>query len=112
MPVEGGRMSELYSAILNPRGPNYQTWHELLGSEKVPLKSCASFTADLGAEKNVELYLLDLRALTLGQRARLLNSVAQKFRQPLYEVEAEIARSGFPIRAADVIVSISMRAVI
>ena len=101
---------ELWSAILNPSGPNYQTWHDLLGASNVPLKSSASTTADLGPEKNVEVYLLDLRALTLGQRARLLNSVAQKFHSPVYEVEAEIARSGFPIRAVDVIVSFSPRA--
>lgn len=104
--------NELWSATLNPDGPNYQTWRELLGSEHVALKSCRPIKATLGMEKDVEVYLLDLRALTLGQRARLLNSIAQKFRAPIFEVEAEIARSGFPIRAADVIVAISVRAVI
>lgn len=101
---------ELYSAILNPRGPNYQTWHDIFGSDRVPLKSPHSGLTQLGPEKDVEVYLLDLRALTLGQRARLLNSIAQRFRTPVYEVEAEIARSGFPIRAADVIVSFDARA--
>src|SRR5579863_9960965 len=104
--------NELWSAILNPAGPNYHTWRDLLGSENVPLKCCSSSKATLGEEKDVEVYMLDLRALTLGQRARLLNSIAQKFRVPVFEVEAEIARSGFPIRAADVIVAISTRAVI
>lgn len=101
---------ELWSAILNPRGPNYKGWHDVLGSDRVPLKNPHSGFTALGTEKNVEVYLLDLRALALGQRARLLNSIAQKFRAPVYEVEAEIARSGFPIRAADVIVSYDMRA--
>ncbi len=46
----------------------------------------------------------------LGQRSRLLGQIAQRFGVPIYEVEAEIAKSGFPIRAADVLVSFDMRA--
>jgi hypothetical protein len=37
---------------------------------------------------------------------------AQKIHAPIYEVEAMIAKVGYPIRAADGIVSISMRAVL
>jgi hypothetical protein len=105
-------MSELFSAILNPSGPNYEHWYEVLGSDRVPLQSCSSVKATLGEEHNVEVYLLDLRALTLRQRSRLLGFVAQKFGVPIYEVESNIARVGFPIRAADVIVSVSLRAVV
>jgi hypothetical protein len=105
-------MNGLWSAILNPAGPNYQTWREVLGSEKVPLKSSAPVTAELGTEPNVEVYLLDIAALTLPQRARLLGFIAQKFGMPVFEVEATIAKTGFPIRAADVIVSIGLRAVL
>lgn len=101
---------ELYSAILNPRGPNYQSWHEILGFDRVPLKSARSVKANLGEEKDVEAYLLDLAALTLPQRARLLAIVAKRFGAPIYEVEAEINKAGFPIRAVDVIVSFDMRA--
>jgi hypothetical protein len=104
--------NELWSAILNPAGPNYQTWHDALGSDRVSLISPRSIMTDMGEERNVEAYLLDLRALTLGQRARLLSAVAKRFGVPVYEVESEVARVGFPIRAADVIVAISLRAVI
>ena len=104
--------NELWSAILNPHGPNYQTWRDVLGSDRVPLKSCAPVPAELGTEPHVEVYLLDLAALTLPQRARLLGFIAQKFGVPVYEAEATIAKTGFPIRAADVIVAISLRAVI
>jgi hypothetical protein len=103
-------MSQLYSAILNPSGPNYTSWHDVLGSDSVPLKSCASAKAELGAEKDVEVYFLNLSALTLPQRSRLLSFLARKFAAPIYEVETEISRVGFPIRAADVIVSFDMRA--
>ena len=104
--------SDLWFAVLNPHGPNYQTWHEVLGSDRVPLKSSEPVPAEIGIEPHVEVYLLDLAALTLPQRARLLGFIAQKFGVPVYEAEATIAKTGFPIRAADVIVAISARAVI
>jgi hypothetical protein len=102
--------AELYSAILNPAGPNYGEWREILGTEKVPLKSAASVNAELGPERNVEVYFLNLPALTLPQRAALLARLAKKFNAPIYEVEKEIDSKGFPIRAADLIVSFSTRA--
>lgn len=106
----------MWSAILNPRGPNYASWKHVLDSERVPLKSPHSVSADLGdgvrvvPENSVEVYLLNLQAMTLGQRARLVGFVAKKFDCPVSEVEAEIAAKGFPIRAVDVIVSFDMRA--
>lgn len=104
-------MSEqtLWHAILDPSGPNYQTWHTIFGENHVPLKSCHSTHAQLGEEK-VEVYLLDLAGLSLRQRATLLGALSRKFEVPIYEIEAEINKNGFPIRAADVIVSISTRA--
>ena len=104
-------MAELYSATLNPRGPNYEKLREIFGSQNVPLKSPYSHLAQLGPEKGVEVYMLDLRALTLGQRAQLLMVVSAKFNVPTDVIEAEMEAKGFPIRAVDVIVSISMRAV-
>ena len=102
-------MNELYSAILDPSGPNYATWFGIFGGNQVPLKSPHEVKAELG-DKSVPVYLLDLPALSLPQRARLLSVVAQKFGVPIYEVEAQLKEKGFPIRAADVIVSISTRA--
>ena len=101
---------ELWSAILNPSGPNFESWNEVMGAHRVPLQSAKSILVTLGEEKNVEVYQLDLSAMTLKQKARLLGFVARKFNTPVYEVEKEIAQRGFPIRAADVIVSFDMRA--
>jgi hypothetical protein len=105
-------MPELFSAILNPRGPNYETWQKVLGSETVPLQSPHSVRADIGEEKNVEVYLLNLAAMPLNQRAAVLGFISRSFGVPVFKVEQEIAERGFPIRAADVIVSISMRAIV
>src|SRR5712691_1642524 len=108
--VGGKRMPELWSATLNPMGPNYEAWFRILGDGKVPLDSPRSGRTQLGNEHDVEVYLLNLRALTLGQRARLVGEIALKFGTPIYEVEKEIAERGFPIRAVDVIVSFDVRA--
>lgn len=105
-------MPDLYSAILNPSGPNYERLRECFGSAKVPLKSPHSCLAQLGREKDVEVYMLDLRALTLGQRAKLLGKVAAASGVSISTVENIASRDGFPIRAEDLIVSISLRALV
>lgn len=103
-------MPDLWTATLNPRGPNYDEWIKILGTSNVPLVSPRWSLADLSEEKNVQVYLVNLRALTLTQRARLVGTLAQKFGSPIYDIEAEINRVGFPIRADDVLVSYSTRA--
>ena len=103
-------MPELWHAFLHPDGPNYEHWHKVLGMTRVPLTSSKPIKAELGPEKDVEVYLLDLKAMTLRQRSNLLGFFAQKFGVPVYEVEAQFQKDGCPIRAADVIVSHDMRA--
>jgi len=102
-------MPELYSAILNPSGPNYERLRKVFDGS-VPLESPHSHLAQLGEEKNVEVYRLNFRAMPLGQRAKLFAIVAASAGVPISIVEGIAAKDGFPIRAADVIVAISMRA--
>ena len=101
----------LYSATLNPSGPNYQAWLDILGNPNVPLKSAEPVKVALG-DKEHDGYLLNLDGLTLRQKARLLGAMAQKFGVSISEVDQEIRRVGFPIQAADVIVSVSVRAIV
>lgn len=103
-------MPDLFSATLNPSGPNYETWMNILGTSVVPLHSPRSVPAALGEEKDVEIYVLNLKAMTLIQRARLVRWVVQKFGVLSPEVEAEMDRWDFPIRAEDVVVTFSTRA--
>lgn len=98
-------MTELYSAILNPSGPNFELWNQVLGSHRVPLESAQSKRMDFPEEVNVEVFMLNLKGLTLRQRAKLTYHLAQKFGAPVYEIERKIIQSGLPIRAADVIVN-------
>jgi hypothetical protein len=105
-------MPELFSAILHPNGPNYESWRNIFPGARVPLESPQPIKADLGEEKNVEVYRLNLTGMTLKQRATLFGAMAQKFGVPIFEIEQLFAKDGFVIRANDVIVSISQRAVL
>lgn len=84
------------TAILNPTGPNFEFWNQVLASHRVPLVGPEA--DDQGA------YQINLRAMTLTQRSRLVSMTAQKFHTSIREVEQQIAIAGFPIQAADVIV--------
>jgi hypothetical protein len=103
-------MPELWTCILNSSSANYETWHRIFGEDRVPLQSSRPVRAQLGSETDVEAYMLNLNAMTLRQRANLLSSLAQKFKCPISEIEAELQQRGFPIRAVDVVVSYDMRA--
>lgn len=102
--------NRLWWAMLVSSSPRYAAWKEIFGCDAVPLKTPGSTRADLGEEKNVEIYQLDFRAVTPEQKARLISWLSSKFVDPREEIEREIDREGFPIRAADVTVSFSMRA--
>ena len=109
--IESDRMStELWHATLNPHGPNYERLKEVFGNGRVPLKSPGTVRAQLGEERGVPVYILDLAALPLNERAQLMAIVAQKTGAPIHVVEEVATREGFPIREADVIVSYNMRA--
>jgi hypothetical protein len=66
--------------------------------------------AELGPEKNVESYLLDLSRFTYPQRSRLVVYLANKFHTSQDAIERELNERGFAIRDADVIVAFNMRA--
>jgi hypothetical protein len=101
---------ELYSATLNPRGPNYERLKGIFGESRVPLKSPHTMKAQLGEEQDVPVYQLDLGALPINQRARLLALVARKCGVTIAKVEEVMLHDSFPIREADVIVAFDMRA--
>jgi hypothetical protein len=103
-------MPALWTSTLNPQGPNYEDWLKILGTGAVPLISPRWRLAEVAGEKNVPIFLLNIRGLTLSQRARMVNSLAQRYNLSISEVETEIAKTGIPIRTADVIVSYSTRA--
>ncbi len=109
-----GAMNRLWWTKLDPKSRRYEAWREILGSDKIPLKSPAPQTADLGQpkvqEKNVRVYQLDAQALTKQQHDRLVAWCCEKFKVPDREVIETVARDSFPVGAEDVIVAFSTRA--
>lgn len=105
-------MPELWTATLDSRGPHYEQWLRVFGCSPVPLMSPRWQLADLPDEKRVQVYQLNLRAMTLAQRARLLGEISASTGEPIFAIEAGIQRAGYPIRMADVRVSYTMRALV
>jgi hypothetical protein len=100
----------LWWCSLDAGSARYPKWRQILGCDEVPLVAPGSTYADLGPEKGVEVYLLDTKALTRDQRERLVNWICAAFLESHEEVERELDRVGFPIRATDAYVTFDMRA--
>jgi hypothetical protein len=100
----------LFTATLVKDSPRYVDWHDILDSDEVPLESSRTQTADLGDEKNVQVYKIDIRQLRPFQRDRLAAFIEKKFNYPMSAAYRTLDKSGFPIRAEDVTVCMSPRA--
>lgn len=98
-----------FSAILHPNSPRYDMWHRILGGCHVPLKSPEKTTVpawkpEFDGQK-IDVYFLDVAAVPLWVRARMIDSAAKEFDLPISEVNAVFGRLGIPIMASDVMVS-------
>jgi hypothetical protein len=101
--------ARLWWARLNSASPRYRDWHSILDGDEVPLLDPAEHSAQLGKE-TVNVYLVNVAALSAVQRIRLLDEIARRFEAHQAEVLAEIQNNGrFPIRAADVTVAFDLR---
>jgi hypothetical protein len=106
-------MQPLWTAHLNPHSPRYKDWQRILGSDDVPLLDPKTYRANFGKEESeVEIHKLDWQGMSVDQKDRLVAWVAQQFNVHRAEARAELNQRGFPIRAADVIVAFSLRAII
>jgi len=112
----GWRMSQavsakrLWWATLSTASERYQDWFMILGTNDVPITTPGSGKTDLGPEKDVDVYLLDLAKLTAEQRSRLIDFIVARFNEPREVVERDLDQVGFPIRASDVLVAFDIRA--
>ena len=103
----------LWKAYLNFQSPRLATWVRILGDRyaQVPLCDPKIVRAKLG-ETEAEVYQLDVEKLSPAQRGKLIAWISETFGDPIDEVQAELERNGFPIRAEDVVVEFSLRAFI
>ncbi len=99
----------LFWATLVKSSPRYDDWRHILDDDDVPITSPNSVEAQLGPEK-VEVYRLDVKRLNPGQRDRLIDFIVVKFNERRSAAADAIDKEGFPIRATDVTVEVSMRA--
>ena len=107
-------MKELWHASLDKTSPRYEQWKHILGQDDhVPLVRPFSTHADLGPEKDVEIYLLDWQNLDEDQSNKLLEMLSEKFKASTETIAEELDADGyFPIRAADVFIAFDLRAFI
>lgn len=103
----------LWTATLNSASPRYTDWRRIFGGDSVPLLDCKTYRANFGKEeRDVETHKLDWANMTAEQKDRLVIWVCKKFNVERSAARAELNSVGFPIRAADVTVAISYRALI
>jgi hypothetical protein len=105
--------NQLWTAHLQPSSPRFEAWAKILGGDTVPLVSPRTYRANFGDQEiNVSIYKLDIGALTVEQRKRLVNFIAETFGAAPAVIDQELETIGFPIREVDVIVGFSLRAFI
>src|SRR5262245_41409864 len=88
--------------------PRYEKWREILQSDEAPIISPTPVKTILGPEM-ADVFRLNIAKLTADQRERLIDFIAEKFNVARATAQVEIETSGFPIRAADVVVAFDQR---
>lgn len=103
----------LWTATLVSTSPRYKEWHRILGGDAVPLLDPKTYHADFAKdERDVEIHKLDWQGLNSMQKNRLIEWVCKKFSVTRAQSSDELNQRGFPIRAADVSIAISYRAIL
>ena len=97
-----------WTCHLMKSSPRYEKWREILGSDEAPIISPTPIKTLLGVEM-ADVFRLNIAKLTADQRSRLIDFIVQKFNVAEATARAEIEMSGFPIRAADVVVAFDHR---
>lgn len=103
-------MVQLY-AVISRTSPIYEDWLYVLGSDRVPVESSVAKPATAMSQHGVALfYRLDITRLTLAQRARLVDRIAEKWEIELDQIErAFLSPYGIPILADDVTIVVDER---
>lgn len=91
-------MARDFVAIINdPQRAEF--FKSVLGRTEINITSPYPMRADLPGLPRVKVYMVDLDMLTPGERRRLIEATASRFRVPPMVVEQDIAMKGFPILA-------------
>jgi hypothetical protein len=104
--------TELWRAVLNPSSPRYLEWRKVFDTDEVPLLSPFPIKANLNNELTM-IHAIDWNLLDGETSNRLVAYIAQKFGVTEEVVQKQIEDDAhFPIRAADVLVTMSPKSFI
>ena len=82
-------------------GKRRELYAEIFSDAIVPIKCMFTIRCDLPGHPDAEAYMLDLDAISLDQRAKLIDVLATRFNITREEIAAELDR-GVPILAENV----------
>lgn len=85
-------------ALLNDEG--MKIWGFVFPNGGVPIKGISPYNAQIEGKGEMQVYLVDWAALTEKERDLILEYLGHKFGNSKILVEAEILKSGLPLRAA------------
>lgn len=104
--------NRVYRAHLVKGSPNHEQWLRVLGEgAELPLVTPLETRVNLGDEKDIPVYVLDLNKLSADQFSCLVLEVARKFDVNPLDVDMDFRRDmTFPIRSQDVFISWDARA--
>jgi hypothetical protein len=83
-------------------GPRRDIFAAVFPDAIVPIQSVAPIKADLPDHPNADVYMLDLDAISDGQRTALIFTLAKRFGASMQEVQQEMSSKGVPILAEGV----------
>jgi hypothetical protein len=98
-------MSRKCLALLDSASPRYAEWRAILDADEIPLLEAFPHWGILEGHGQHLIYVLDLTRLQPEQIERLVQSTMKRFHATAEEVRDGILRTGFPVRAADVMVT-------
>ena len=105
-------VTELWRAVLNPSSSRYLEWRKIFDTDTVPLQSPFPIKAKINGVTEM-VHVLDWDAIDGPTSDRLYAYIAEKFGVTELDVAKQVEEdAAFPIRAADVIVTMSPRSFI
>ena len=99
-------MSTDFTARIDGDDERTAAWRAVFGDDTIPLRSPIPHMANLPGRGEELVYLLDIEALTVEQRGRLVQHIASRFNYPAKEVDDTLDDHGCPILAEHVTVTI------
>jgi len=95
------------TATIVESSPRAADWQKIFGRlNDIPLQGPLPTFANLPGEPNMPIYLLDLSAITLDERSRMIDHIVTRFNLLRADVERDLDAQGMPILVDDIIVSI------